>query len=800
MKISIFGTATTRRFAAIALLASFVFSNAFAVDRLAHDVTKPVAKSATMAKYTTDLTQLGREGRLREDLSFENEAVRLIKALGNGSVRQPVIVDEDKAVQEAIVEQVALRIAKGLVPADLAGKSIIKIETSNLFSNVKTRDEAARLIDAIVKDAVESKGQMILFVDELTSFVGDTAQSATFFNAIATGKLDVIGGSSAAAYDERITANAEIAAYFSGILVTGKSDAMAFAEDSQLVQPEFRGDNVSSDLRDMMAADPTGRKRLDVIIQAKDADNAALRSLLADGRARIMDRIGSTDTLVVNLPLSALNILSTSGLINYVSPDRQIASLGHVQTTTGQEQMKNQSSGFGRSSYNLDGTGVAIAVLDSGIYAAQKAFGDAGKIPYSQSFVTGVSSTDDDFGHGTHVASIAAGNPGRDGGSYRGVASRAKIINLKVLNGLGRGTTSAVLNALDWVLPNRTTYNIRVVNMSLGTPAVDTWTNDPLCRKVQLLNANGVLVVAAAGNNGKDLLGQKIYGHVHSPGNDPSVLTVGASNSLGTDSRADDIMSTYSSHGPTRSFYTDGLLVRHYDNVIKPDIVAPGNKIVDAKARDGSYLIAGHPELMVGPMNKAGDTDDVMYLSGTSMSAPMVSGAAALLFQMNPKLTPTMAKMLLEYSAQPLNGVNMLEQGAGQLNIDGAVRLGRTYRFDTDFDTFAQNTALRQAGIAFPVATSTIGGSTFPWAQGILTNYTYLKGQAIADNFQGVYRRNYWFESGVSYTGDDPFINSLYYTTGVTMYENVLTSNGTEKGDGPVMMPSGVLVADGLIV
>ena len=147
------------------------------------------------------------------------------------------------------------------------------------------------------------------------------------------------------------------------------------------------------------------------------------------------------------------------------------------------------------------------------------------------------------------------------------------------------------------MISNRTAYNIRVVNLSLGTPSLDTWTNDALCRKVQDLNYYGILVVAAAGNGGKDSTSRKLYGQIHSPGNDPSVLTVGATNSFGTDSRSDDVMASYSSHGPTRSFWTDGSGVKHYDNVIKPDMVAPGNKIIAAKARSTSSLISSNPLL-----------------------------------------------------------------------------------------------------------------------------------------------------------------------------------------------------------
>ena len=125
------------------------------------------------------------------------------------------------------------------------------------------------------------------------------------------------------------------------------------------------------------------------------------------------------------------------------------------------------------------------------------------------------------------------------------------------MNSEGIGTTAYVLRALDWVATNRSTYNIRIVNMSLGMPAVDSYRNDPVCRAVRRLVDAGVVVFAAAGNNGKDSDGNKLYGHIHSPGNEPSAITVGASNTFGTDERGDDVVASFSSRGPTRSFTTD---------------------------------------------------------------------------------------------------------------------------------------------------------------------------------------------------------------------------------------------------
>src|SRR4030095_16027425 len=163
---------------------------------------------------------------------------------------------------------------------------------------------------------------------------------------------------------------------------------------------------------------------------------------------------------------------------------------------------------------------------------------------------TGENRTDDVYGHGTHVASIAAGNNQIGNGAYTGIAPNARLISLRVLDSQGTGSTSNLLAALDWILVNHDLYNIRVVNMSIGTPAIDSYRDDPLCLAVQRLTDAGIVVVAAAGNGGKDQNGGKIYGRIHSPGNEPSAITVGASNTFGTDALGDDTVATYSSRGP----------------------------------------------------------------------------------------------------------------------------------------------------------------------------------------------------------------------------------------------------------
>src|SRR5678816_1833776 len=130
---------------------------------------------------------------------------------------------------------------------------------------------------------------------------------------------------------------------------------------------------------------------------------------------------------------------------------------------------------------------------------------------------------------------------------------------------------------------------------------------------------------------------------------------------------------------------------RYYDNIIKPEIVAPGNKLIAAEGRS-NRLITEYPQLECTP--SSGSNHKMMRMSGTSMATPLVAGAASLILQANPRLTPNLVKMILMYTAQPLNGYNMLEQGAGQLNIEGAIRLAKLVRTDLSNSTPAGSNLL----------------------------------------------------------------------------------------------------------
>jgi serine protease AprX len=547
---------------------------------------------------------------------------------------------------------------------------------------------------------------------------------------------------------------------------------------------------ISSDLLEVARDPETRNARVRVILQEGEGQSALLASAFRR-EAKTRGRFETLGARVVELPARLVEQLARQEGVRFISLDRETTSFGHVSRTTGTDDAR--TSVLGTSVSTLDGTGVGIAVLDTGIDADHVAFRDSNnglRVVASVDF-TGENRTDDPYGHGTHVASIAAGNGRVAHAEYIGIAPNAKIINLRVLNSRGTGRTSSILAALDWVLQNRTTYNIRVVNMSLGTAAVESYKNDPLCKAVRKLVDAGVVVVAAAGNNGKDAAGNKIYGAIHSPGDEPSAITVGAANTFGTDVRADDGVTSYSSRGPTRGAWTDAAGVVQHDNLIKPDLVAPGNKIIDAAAED-NYLITNNPWLDAGVSNS--DRKRMMYLNGSSMATPAVAGAVALMLQANPKLTPNLVKTLLMYTAQPLAGFNLLEQGAGELNVEGAIRLARLVRTDLSAAT-PIGAPLLTTPLA-PLAQTTIAGQTFVWSQGLVLKYGYVSGTELITAYQKIYGLGVLVTDSVLVTDGVLVTDRTLFSSGVLVTDNLALSDGGVLGGGPIFLSSGVLVTD----
>jgi len=242
-----------------------------------------------------------------------------------------------------------------------------------------------------------------------------------------------------------------------------------------------RADKVSPELRQFVRA--AGAETVGVIIQLSAAPTGQLNALLQRNGVHVRGRFANLDAVAAELPSSVVNELAAFEEVESVTRDREVESSGHVTATTGADAVRSIPALKGGGAVKVDGTGVGIAVLDSGVYDAHMALRDAGGGPrtvFAQDF-TGENKTADTYGHGSHVASTAAGNDRLSGqsGTYAGVAPNASLVNLRVLDSGGRGRVSWVLSALDWVLANGSRYKVRVVNMSLGMPAIDSYKIDP---------------------------------------------------------------------------------------------------------------------------------------------------------------------------------------------------------------------------------------------------------------------------------------------------------------------------------
>src|SRR5205809_5054946 len=243
----------------------------------------------------------------------------------------------------------------------------------------------------------------------------------------------------------------------------------------------------------------------------------------------------------------------------------------HYDRPTGMHNYRTSVTTGGRAlnSYGLKGAGVGIAIIDSGIaYHDDLRGSDTKALPYGNhrvakfvDFVNGRTLPYDDNGHGSHVAGTIAGNGSDPKGLKAGIAPAATLVPLKVLDLNGQGTISRIIAALDWVAANAKTYKIRVGNLSVGAGADESYWTDPLTLAAKAVTDKGITVVAAAGNHGKNSAGQLQWGGITAPANAPWVLTVGASSTMGTDTRADDQMAAFSSSGPT-----------HIDFGAKPDL------------------------------------------------------------------------------------------------------------------------------------------------------------------------------------------------------------------------------------
>jgi subtilisin family serine protease len=563
------------------------------------------------------------------------------------------------------------------------------------------------------------------------------------------------------------------------VLVLGVVTAVAHHDE------RGHGRKIAPDLVQMMKKrSPAETVRLVVVLEGRGGQEVAEKAQKLGGRIRRALR--NVSQIALDLPLDRVDELSAAEGVRYIAPDRQVRGFSsHLQSTTG---ASNAYPGAWENNLDLilneyglgyDGTGVGVAVLEES---------GGQRVVHAVDFVDGGAS-EDLFGHGSHVAGVVAGRgraSDKAGYDLAGIAPGAHLIDLRVLDEYGRGNMSDVIAAVDYAIAQRDAFDIRVLNLSLAAPPVESYRQDPLCQAIARAVQQGLVVVAAAGNFGINNSGDKVYGGIPSPGISPAAITVGATDTRGTDERSDDLIAPFSSRGPTRSGSVDPETGEYvYDNLPKPDLVAPGLGIVSLESPNNT-LVSSYPALHFDT-GKNSPKSGYMTLSGTSMSAAVVSGAVALMLEANPSLTANQIRAILMYSAQIMDGPDLFEQGAGMLNIDGAVRLAR--RMSYEASSLDPGDPLIAGEMPDP--TTSIAGESVAWSQGLIWTNWLMYGQALMTEQQEAYSQgliwtfNYWGFFGAGVTAFDGLYSEDHVVYGANdSWQSITWDEGTTLESG----------------
>lgn len=389
------------------------------------------------------------------------------------------------------------------------------------------------------------------------------------------------------------------------------------------------------------ATNVMGSKTLPVIIRLKNKVEEKKKEELKEMiQQPSLGEIQILSSLYGTLTPQMIRKLTERQEIERIYYDREVqAFLDIAARSTGARDIQLEES--------LTGKGVTIAILDTGIYPHVDLTHPHSRIKGFVDLVDDKKEPYDDQGHGTHCAGDAAGNGFQSEGLYAGAAPEADIVGVKVLDFSGGGRLSTVIRGIEWCIENKEKYGIRIISLSLGSPALESYRHDPLAQAAEKAWHKGIVVCAAAGNDGPN------RGTISTPGNHPLIITVGAVDDRNTVSREDDVRAPFSSLGPT----PDGL--------IKPDIYAPGTDIISLNA-PGSELEKMLFESRVG--------EHYIRMSGTSMATPFCAGVAALLLEVNPYLSPNDVKCILMSTASVFGN-----EQAGYIDVKAAVRLARQY-------------------------------------------------------------------------------------------------------------------------
>ena len=377
------------------------------------------------------------------------------------------------------------------------------------------------------------------------------------------------------------------------------------------------------------AAERDPGARVEVIVQLRPGVEAASgRALVREAGGRALREIPIIGGLAATIRAADALRIARDGAVRAVSLN------GPVRTSSGDLATSfNAAAGTERLWGDATGRGVGVAIIDTGVQGDLPDFRRSSRDARSRVVVSavvnpGAEDAGDGYGHGTHIAGLVAGDS--PDGRYRGAAPDAHLVSVKVSDEAGATTVLDVIFGLQFVVDHRDDYNIRVATLALSSTQAESYRTDPLAAAAEQAWLQGIVVVAAAGNRGTEADAVS-----YAPGNDPYVLTVGASDDRGTDTRSDDTVPAWSSRGTTQDGYA------------KPDVLAPGARLVSTLA-PGSRFESICPSCVTG--------DGHFRAGGTSMATAVAAGAAAAIIEEHPDWTPDQVKGAIVGHARSLAG------------------------------------------------------------------------------------------------------------------------------------------------
>jgi serine protease AprX len=390
-------------------------------------------------------------------------------------------------------------------------------------------------------------------------------------------------------------------------------------------------------------ADTSQSTETSVLVVGVSTDRASQRVLAQNGE--VSDELPIVNAVAADVTPTELKALQNDPQVAVV-PNARVDVMGVAAPAVRRPAaVFPETTGATLLDDDAVGRSVTVAVLDTGISRVRDLKRIVGGVDLSGEG----DPFKDSYGHGTFVSGLIAGTGRSSDGEYLGEAPGASLVSIKVAGASGITDMATVISGIQWAVTNKDVLRIGVLNISLGAPPFPSSVINPLDQAVEAAWRAGIVVVTSAGNTGP------INGTITSPGDDPLVITAGAIDDQGTARRSDDTMAAFSAVGPTA-----------VDGWFKPDLVASGRSVVSLRV-PGSVIDIANPSARIGDANFVG--------SGTSFSAAITSGAAALLRQLHPTWSPDRIKGALLAGTSPGPVGSPFVDGFGSLNVAKATRV-----------------------------------------------------------------------------------------------------------------------------